>query len=160
MDRLAMLIATGCYSGYLRPCPGTWGTLVAFPIHLLLIQLPSSLYFASLAFILLAAIISAGMAEKIVDLSDPSIVVIDEIIGMLVGLVAAPLSLGSFVIAFAIFRFFDILKPFPVGWLDRHLHGGFGIVLDDVMAGIYTLASMQLLLRLPVCRDILQFFPF
>lgn len=143
-----MAIATGFYTGYIPRCPGTWGTLVAFPLHLALIQLPSTYYYSALLAILLLAIITAGMAEKIVDYTDPGLVVIDEIIGMLIGLIAVPLSPLAFVVAFTLFRFFDILKPFPVGWLDKHLHGGTGIVLDDVMAGIYTLACMQGLIAL------------
>ena len=141
-----MAIATGLYSGYLKPCPGTWGTLVALPIHLLLVRLPLHWYAASLAAILVLAIVTAGMAEKIVDLSDPGIVVIDEIIGMLIGLIGAPVTIQALVTAFFLFRLFDIIKPFPANWCDKHLHGGTGIVLDDVVAGIYTLAVMQILI--------------
>ncbi len=138
-----MFIATGGYIGYIPKCPGTWGTLVAFPIHFVLIQLTPTWYYSALAAILLLAIITAGMAEKIVDYADPGLVVIDEIIGMLIGLIAAPLTPLALLIAFLLFRFFDIRKPFPVGWVDTHLHGGTGIVLDDVMAGIYTLGCIQ-----------------
>ena len=69
------------------------------------------------------------MAEKIIDRQDPGVVVIDEVIGMLVALIGAPQTIPTFIVAFGLFRFFDILKPFPVGWLDKHLHGGTGIVL-------------------------------
>ncbi len=143
MDKLVMAIATGFYSGYTPKAPGTMGTLVAFPIHFLIILLPATGYYLALTAILVLAIITAGMAEKIIDRQDPGMVVIDEIIGMLIGLINAPLTLPALVVAFILFRIFDICKPFPVGWLDKHLHGGTGIVLDDVMAGIYTLACMQ-----------------
>ena len=143
MDKLVMAIATGFYTGYTPKAPGTMGTLVAFPIHFLIILLSASGYYLALVAILVLAIITAGMAEKIIDRQDPGMVVIDEIIGMLIGLINAPLTLPALVTAFVLFRIFDIWKPFPVCWFDDHLHGGTGIVLDDVMAGIYTLACIQ-----------------
>ena len=125
--------------------PGTWGTLLAFPLHLLLVRLPATSHYISLGVIFIIAVVTAGGAEKILDRGDPGIVVIDEIIGMLIALLATPLKIIPFVCAFFIFRFFDILKPFPVNWADSHLHGGLGIVLDDVFAGIYTLIVMKIL---------------
>ncbi|MBU0908975.1 MAG: phosphatidylglycerophosphatase A [Proteobacteria bacterium] len=145
MDKLIMAIASGLYTGYLPFAPGTWGTLVAFPLHLLLIRLSPTGYYAGLAIIFVVAVLTAGSAEKILDRGDPGIVVIDEIIGMLIGLIGAPLHALPMIIAFFLFRFFDIVKPFPANWADSHLHGGLGIVLDDVIAGIYTLIVMQLL---------------
>jgi phosphatidylglycerophosphatase A len=145
MDKLIMAIASGCYTGYLPKAPGTWGTLVAFPLHFLLIRLSQTGYYASLAIIFVVAVLTAGSAEKILDRGDPGVVVIDEIIGMLIGLIGAPMKTVPLIIAFFLFRFFDIVKPFPAGWADAYLHGGLGIVLDDVIAGIYTLLVMQIL---------------
>lgn len=145
MDKLIMAIASGCYTGYLPKAPGTWGTLVAFPLHFLLIRLSQTGYYASLAIIFVVAVVTAGSAEKILDRGDPGVVVIDEIIGMLIGLIGAPMKTVPLIIAFFLFRFFDIVKPFPAGWADAYLHGGLGIVLDDVIAGIYTLLVMQIL---------------
>ncbi len=145
MDKLIMAIASGCYTGYLPIAPGTWGTLVAFPLHLLLIRLSQGGYYASLGLIFGVAVLTAGSAEKILDRGDPGIVVIDEIIGMLIGLIGAPIKALPLIMAFFLFRFFDIVKPFPASWADAHLHGGLGIVLDDVIAGIYTLLVMQML---------------
>ncbi len=144
MPRLIMPIATGLYTGYLPRAPGTWGTLLAFPIHLLLTLLPSVFYGVSLLVLFAVAILTAGAAEKILDYKDPGVIVIDEIIGMLIALIGIPQSFGAWVAAFLLFRFFDIIKPFPVGWLDRHLNGGLGIVMDDVAAGGYTLLCLQL----------------
>ena len=143
MDKVIIFLATGGYSGLIPKCPGTVGTVVAIPLHFILILLPTNIYYLSLATILVLAIIVAGMAEKILDRADPGAVVIDEIIGMLIGLIGILLNIIAFLAAFIIFRILDILKPFPVGWLDRHLHGGTGIVLDDVVAGFMTLAIMQ-----------------
>ncbi|MCI5138695.1 MAG: phosphatidylglycerophosphatase A, partial [Candidatus Electrothrix sp. AR1] len=70
-------------------------------------------------------------------------VVIDEILGQLIALALVPWHPLAALAGFALFRFFDILKPFPVGWLDQHIHGGLGIMLDDVMAGIYALLLLQ-----------------
>ncbi len=145
MDKLFMAIATGFYTGYLPKAPGTWGTMVAFPIHFLLIKLSPSNYYISLGIIFVIAVVTAGGAEKIVDTGDPGIVVIDEIIGMLIGLIGLPLKAAPMLIAFFVFRIFDIFKPFPVGWVDSRLHGGLGIVLDDVLAGIYTLIVMKVI---------------
>lgn len=143
MDKLIMAIASGLYTGYLPIAPGTWGTLVAFPLHFLLIRLSQTGYYAALAIIFVVAVLAAGSAEKILDRGDPGVVVIDEIIGMLIALIGAPVKAAPMLIAFFLFRFLDILKPFPAGWVDAHLNGGLGIVLDDVIAGIYTLLVMQ-----------------
>lgn len=148
MDRLIMAIATGCGLGYLPKAPGTWGTLLALPIHYLISQLSPQYYFTSLAVIIIVAILSAGGAEKILDKPDPGIVVIDEVAGMLIAMIAIPASPVAWVLAFLLFRIFDILKPFPVNFFDQRFHGGIGIVLDDLMAGVYALASLQLLLLL------------
>ncbi|MBI5558461.1 MAG: phosphatidylglycerophosphatase A [Deltaproteobacteria bacterium] len=145
MDKLFMAIATGFYTGYLPKAPGTWGTLAAFPLHFLLTRLSPTSYYSALGVIFVVAVLAAGSAEKILDRADPGIVVIDEIFGMLIGLIHTPVKAGPLLTAFILFRFFDIVKPFPVGWADAHLHGGLGIVIDDVIAGLYTLLVMQLL---------------
>ena len=138
-----MFIATGFGSGYLPIAPGTWGSLVALPIHFILIRLSPQYYYISLALIFLIAVATAGSAEKILDRKDPGAVVIDEIIGMLITLIGAPTTPLAWGSAFLLFRLFDIWKPFPASWADRHLNGGFGIVLDDVIAGGYALLCMQ-----------------
>ena len=143
MDRMFMAIATGFGLGYLPKAPGTWGTLLALPIHYLIVQLPQQGYIAALAIIIVIAIICAGAAEKIVDKPDPGLVVIDEVAGMLIAMIAIPAHPLAWLLAFLFFRFFDILKPFPVNFFDQRIHGGTGIVLDDLMAGLYALACVQ-----------------
>ena len=96
-----------------------------------------------LAGILLIGTAAAGAAEKIVDRGDPGLVVIDEILGQLITLALVPWHPLTALAGFALFRFFDILKPFPASWLDQHIHGGLGIMLDDVMAGIYAFLALQ-----------------
>jgi phosphatidylglycerophosphatase A len=144
MDRLLMFIATGGGSGYLPKAPGTWGTLVGLILWWPLAGLSLTAYLAVVAALFLVGVASAGAAEKILDRGDPGVVVIDEIVGVLIALTAAPLHPAAPLVGFALFRLFDIAKPFPVGWVDRHLHGGLGIMLDDVVAGLYALLVLHL----------------
>ncbi len=144
MDRLLMFIATGAGSGYLPKAPGTWGTLVGLLLWWPLAGLSLAAYLAAVAVLFIVGVASAGAAEKILDRGDPGVVVIDEIVGVLIALAAVPLHPAAALAGFALFRLFDIAKPFPVGWVDRHLHGGLGIMLDDVAAGLYALLVLHL----------------
>ncbi len=143
-----MTIATGFYVGRLPVAPGTWGSALALPIHFLLVRLSFPAHLSALAIILVVAIITAGSVEKMMDTKDPGIIVIDEIIGMLITLVGAPHNYLVWVLGFFIFRFFDIFKPFPIRLIDQRINGGAGIVMDDVMAGLYSLIVLQLICRI------------
>ena len=145
MDRLIMFIATGAGSGYLPKVPGTWGSLAGIGLWYVLQPLPPALYLGVAAALFAVGTFCAGSAEKIVDLADPGIVVIDEIVGQLIALAAAPNHPGAALLGFVMFRLFDISKPFPANWLDRHIHGGLGIMLDDVVAALYALLVLQLI---------------
>ncbi len=148
MDRLYMAIATGGGSGYLPKAPGTWGSLVGVLLWFFLHRLSLSHYGLTVAGLFIVGTVAAGAAEKIVDRPDPRIVVIDEIVGQMIALAAVPLHPLFIIPGFVFFRFFDILKPFPVGWLDSHIHGGLGIMCDDVAAGLYASLLLQAGLRL------------
>jgi len=143
MDRVFMFIASGAYSGYLPKAPGTWGSLLAVGMWYGLRELAPMPYAATVAVLFFIGTLCAGAAEKILDRGDPGIVVIDEIVGQLIALAAAPHHPAAAVAGFLLFRIFDILKPFPAGWLDGHIHGGLGIMLDDVVAGIYAFVVLQ-----------------
>ena len=143
---MTMFFATGFFSGYLPKAPGTWGSLVALPLWLALSFLSPSSYSLMLAAVFFIGWFVAGEAEKILDRPDPGCVVIDEIFGMFVTLFAAPRTWPALILAFLLFRLFDIVKPFPVSWLDRRINGGLGIMLDDAMAGIYAFLVLHLLL--------------
>ena len=143
MDRLYMAIATGGGSGYLPKAPGTWGSLVGVLLWFFFHRLSLSHYGLIVAGLFIVGTIAAGAAEKIVDRPDPGLVVIDEIVGQMIALAAVPLHPLFIILGFVFFRFFDILKPFPVGWLDSHIHGGLGIMWDDVAAGLYALLLLQ-----------------
>jgi len=138
-----MGIATGFGAGYLPKAPGTWGSLLALPLHYFLRQLAPNHYALALGAIFFIAVITAGQAEKILDRKDPGVVVIDEVIGMLITLIAAPNNPLIWLLGFALFRFFDIFKPYPIRLIDQRVNGGMGIVLDDVLAGIYSLIVLQ-----------------
>ena len=149
MTRLIVAVATGLYSGLLPKAPGTWGSLFAFLPWYFMRGLEMAVYLSIAAAVFVIGTFAAGSAEKIFDRPDPGCIVIDEILGVFITMTAAPAPDNPlcWLLGFALFRLFDVLKPFPVNWLDRCLHGGLGIMLDDVMAGIYALICLQILWR-------------
>jgi len=147
MDKVIMAIATGLYSGYLPKAPGTWGSLVGLLLFFLLHTLSLPVYLAIVAGLFLVGSFAAGEAEKIMDHKDPGLVVIDEIVGMLITMIGVPAAPLTMTLGFILFRIFDITKPFPIHLVDQRLHGGVGIMLDDVIAGIYSLIILQVLVR-------------
>ncbi len=151
MDRLFLFIATAAGSGYLPKAPGTWASALTALCWLLaasFIPLHTAPYLLFVAAVFFIGVAGAGAAEKLLDRPDPGLVVIDEVAGQLIALCAAPAHPLAALAGFILFRIFDIFKPFPVSWLDQHIHGGLGIMLDDVAAGLYALAVLQLSLYL------------
>jgi len=138
-----MAIATGLYTGYLPKAPGTWGSLAGVLLYLLLAGLPLPAYLLAIAVLLMVGTFTAGEAEKILDQKDPQVVVIDEIVGMLITLAGTRLEPLLLLAGFLLFRFFDILKPFPINFIDQRFHGGLGIMLDDIVAGLFSLALLR-----------------
>lgn len=135
----AWLLATWFGCGYLPKAPGTWGSLAAVLIAWPLAKLGfSAWHFAGLVAVLIyPAIRVADTVSRESGSGDPQIVVIDEVLGQWLTLAAAPrFDLLHFALGFVLFRLFDMWKPFPVNRFDA-LHGGTGIVLDDIMAGVY-----------------------
>jgi len=150
MHKLIMIIATGLYSGYLPKAPGTWGSLVGLLLFFLLHSLSLPVYLAVTAGLFVVGSFAAGEAEKILDNRDPGVVVIDEIVGIMITMIAVPATPLTMALGFILFRIFDVLKPFPVNFFDQKFHGGLGIMLDDVMAGIYSLIILQLFVRIVI----------
>ncbi len=138
-------IATGLGSGYVPKAPGTAGSILGLLIAYFLFRENTLVLVGSTIIVTLLGIISGSYVEKDKALEDPQIVVVDEIAGMWIGLWFVPVEPWLYLIAFGLFRFFDVKKPYPINKL-QDLHGGLGIMMDDVMAGVYTLLIMQALL--------------
>ncbi|MGA8399012.1 MAG: phosphatidylglycerophosphatase A [Stellaceae bacterium] len=136
----ATLIATGFGIGLLPKAPGSWASLAALPVGWLIGMKfgPAGLLIAA-AIAFIAGWWASAIVVKASGILDPGFVVIDEIAAQLLVLAAAPLDWRFYLMAFLLFRLFDIWKPFPVNWLDRTVKGGFGIMLDDVAAALYVL---------------------
>ena len=145
MDKLIVALATGFYSGKIPFAPGTWGSAFALIPWYFCRGLSLVNYLIVLALIFMVGFLTSGSAEKILDQPDPGCIVIDEILGMFIALTLAPNHPVAWLLGFVLFRIFDVLKPFPVSWFDTHLHGGIGIMMDDVMAGLYALICLQLI---------------
>ncbi len=139
-------VATGFGAGLSPKAPGTVGSLVALiPWWLWLRHLPAFEYGMVLVLALVIGIWAAGWVIARLRVEDPGVVVWDEFLGQWIALFAAPAGWPWMLGGFALFRLFDIWKPWPVSWADRKLHGGFGAMFDDVLAGAYALAVLQLL---------------
>lgn len=145
MNRLIMALATGCYVGRIPWAPGTWGSLAAMLPWLLMKNLPLPGYFLLLGAVFVVGFFVAGSAEKILDCPDAGSIVIDEFLGIFVTLTAAPAHPLAWLLGFLLFRVFDIAKPFPASWFDQRIHGGVGIMMDDIIAGIYAFLSLHLI---------------
>ncbi len=132
------LIATWFGSGLVRPAPGTWGSLAALPFAFGLAWLggPWLLLLAAAGAFALGIWAAQGYAQASSE-NDPAEVVIDEVAGQWLSLVPIALDPLLYPLGFLAFRLFDIAKPWPVGWLDRKVKGGLGIMADDMAAGIY-----------------------
>ena len=126
----------GC--GLIRPAPGTWGTIGALPFGIILMMtggIPALLIGIIIIFPL--GLWASKHFEQMVREKDSAMIVIDEALGVWIAMIPAVLTASSVATAFILFRFFDILKPWPINWLDKKLPGALGVMLDDVMAGIY-----------------------
>ena len=148
MSRLAVFIATFGYVGYFPIAPDTAGSLAAIALYAIVRWFGTpAVELVTIVAVLIVGVWAAHGTERALNLKDPGPVVIDEVLGMLMTLAFMPLSIGGIVAGFLLFRIFDVIKPFPAGRLE-HLPGGFGIMADDAMAGIYANLSLRLLMWL------------
>jgi phosphatidylglycerophosphatase A len=145
MKRIIYFFATGCYSGRIPLAPGTWGTIVGFGLYWLVRYLPHIAYAVfTLAFIIFAMWIATKAQEQFEEV-DPPQIVIDEIAGYLTAMAFHKPLFSLAVTGFILFRLFDIVKPWPLRWLERRYTDGRSVVLDDVMAGVYANATLYVL---------------
>jgi phosphatidylglycerophosphatase A len=141
-----IFFASGAYLGYSPLASGTLGTLWGIPLYFWLSRYSPGVQGIIILLLIFAAVYVAGRAAGTWGQKDPSRVVADEIVGYLVSVCWLPLSGFSVIGGFFIFRLMDIFKPFPIRKIDQEMPGGWGIVLDDVLAGIYTNILLRMIL--------------
>lgn len=140
------LLSTWFGCGLIRPAPGTWGSAGALPFGALIAWSGGPLVLAAASLIVLViGIWSSGIYAREAGVSDPGQIVIDEVAGQWLTLAFVPLDPVWYIAAFFLFRASDIVKPFPANWCDRHLKGGFGVMIDDMVAGLYAGLALFLL---------------
>lgn len=137
MKRVIILLATGCYVGYSPLIPGTAGTLAAIPLYLILSHLSSLYYIAVVLGSIYIAIWASDRAEVLLQSRDCRHIVIDEMVGFMVAMVMVPPTFRNILLGFFLFRALDIIKPIPIRALEDRVRGGYGVVLDDIVAGVY-----------------------
>lgn len=144
----AYFVAFGFGSGLVPWAPGTFGTLAAFPCYFLLAALGvHGLWLAALCVpLFFLGVKVSTMADDALGVHDHGGANFDEVVAMLLILAVTPATLPAWLAAFVLFRVFDIVKPWPISWLDRNVHGGFGVMVDDIAAAL----PVMLLLRLAV----------
>jgi len=138
------LLAFGLGSGGLPKAPGTYGTLAAVPLYLLLQPLSLVTYLLTILGMFLFGVWLCEVVSRDLGVHDHGGIVWDEWVGFLITMILAPQGWPWLLAGFALFRLFDIWKPWPIGWLDKRVGGGLGIMLDDVLAGVYGLVVMQM----------------
>lgn len=138
-------LALGFGSGLAPKAPGTFGTLAAVPLFLLLAPLSNTLYLLLLVVMSVAGIYICGKAADDAGVPDHGAIVWDEFVGFLITMFLIPITWQSVLVGFLLFRLFDIFKPWPISYLDKNCHGGLGIMLDDIVAGIAAWACMMLI---------------
>lgn len=136
-------LALGFGSGLVPRAPGTAGTVAAIPVYLLASSLKLPTYLLLVTAMFLAGIAICAHTARRLGVHDHPGIVWDEIVGYLVTMAMAPAGWLWIVIGFVLFRLFDIVKPWPIRWLDKHVHGGFGIMLDDLLAGLFAAILLQ-----------------
>ncbi|WP_223788139.1 phosphatidylglycerophosphatase A family protein [Marinicella meishanensis] len=137
-------LAFGFGSGLAPKAPGTVGTLAAIPPYLLLAELPWPWYVAAWVLAFVLGIYLCQRASDQLGVHDHGGIVWDEFVGFWVTMTWIPLEWHWLLLGFVLFRFFDIVKPFPIKWLDKRVKGGFGIMVDDLIAGVFAWAVLMI----------------
>lgn len=147
-DHLATAIATGFYSGTISFFPGLWGAGIGLLLWFFCRELPLTAYAAAATGLFVVGVWAAGEAERVYAQHDAKPVVIDETLGAFIALAGASRMGFRWLWGFLIFLVLDVAKPFPASWLDANLSGGFGIIMDDFAAALYTLGLLFIITRL------------
>lgn len=141
-------VALGFGTGLMKWAPGTFGTLVGLPLFWLLSATPESIHYLTLAGLFFAGIPICTKAGNAIGVSDHGSIVWDEIVAMMLVLEFTPQKASWWLLAFILFRIFDIWKPFPIRQCDAKFKGGFGVMFDDLLAAIYAIIVLKVLLCL------------
>jgi phosphatidylglycerophosphatase A len=144
--RLILFFSSNAGLGYAPVAPGTFGTLAGLPVFWLMASLSEWLFALSWFLLFLCSCAISHSAGKIYGVVDDGRIVIDELVGYLVTIAFLPFNWTTALLGFVCFRFFDIIKPPPASWCDKKIKNGFGVVLDDVVAGLYGAIALRLLL--------------
>ena len=139
-------LALGFGSGLIKPAPGTWGTLAALPLYFLLSSLSFRVYILVILVMAIAGIWICRKAAEDAGVHDHPSIVWDEIVGFLITMTAVPFEYLNVLAGFLLFRFFDIVKPWPISFVDKSVHGGTGIMADDILAGVFACLALHSLL--------------
>ncbi len=139
------LLSVGFGSGLAPKAPGTFGTIAALTFWYVLQFLPPAYYVVVLILAFILGVYLCGATADALGVHDHGGIVWDEFVGLWIALFMVPMHLGWILLGFALFRLFDIWKPWPIRVLDAKVHGGFGIMIDDVLAGVYAYLTLQLL---------------
>jgi len=145
-DKVALILSIWFGTGLLPGMPGTFGTAGAIPLYLLTNFLGARYRALLILIIIIVAIWSSHRSQCILGKVDPKEIVIDEVAGFLLTIIFIPFTLRNLIAGFFLFRFFDILKPPPIKIIEKKVKGGLGVVLDDLVAGLYTYLSLRFLL--------------
>ena len=141
-------LAFGLGSGAMARAPGTWGTVASLPFYALFLLLPHWVYWVLLVAAFVFGVYLCGRSSRALGVHDHGGIVWDEFVGMWLTLAFQPTNVWVVLLGFVLFRLFDIVKPWPIGWLDRRIPGGLGIMVDDVIAGVYALIVLTVVQRL------------
>jgi phosphatidylglycerophosphatase A len=148
VDRIGLTLATGFGTGYFPIAPGTWGTALAAPlVYLAGLLFYPYLYIVVTILIFFVGVWASFIGERHFEDKDPGKVNIDEIAGFFVAMFLVPINWKSILLGFLVFRIMDIAKPPPVRAIEK-LDGGWGIMLDDIVAGLYSLIMIQLIINI------------
>lgn len=142
-----MTVATGVFAGYWPLGPGTLGTVMALPFIWFVTAWPAGLQIVFAGALLGVGVWASSRAIQILKREDAPQIVVDEVVGYLVAMIGIPFTFYWVVCGFLLFRFFDIFKPFPISLIDEKVKGGWGVMLDDLAAGIFANLVMHLMMR-------------